>query len=59
MICEACTLIEQARFRMVRFEHYHDVHTGRGEIGLCAGLCLRTSLMYHVNDCKKPAEMVE
>ena len=32
-------------------ERYHDVHTGRGNVGLCVGLCLRTSLMYDVYDC--------
>ena len=29
-------------------ERYHGVHTGRGNVGLCVGLCLRTSLMYDV-----------
>ena len=37
-------------------ERYHDVHTGRGNVGL---LCLRTNLMYDVYDCIKSSEVVE
>ena len=40
-------------------ERYNDVHTGRRNVGSCVGLCLRTSLIYDVYDCKESTEMVE
>ena len=44
-------LFEWARFGWCALdERYHDVHTGRKNVGLCVGLCLRTSLMNDVYD---------
>ena len=40
-------------------KRYHDVHKGRGGVGLCDGLCLCTTLMNDVYDLTEYTKMVE